>query len=75
MLCACEFVSDLAFRTDKAAHVLHHSNDWQLDFLAKSDLLSHILQGHFLERETERERERERERAPKQERRGREIDR
>lgn len=54
----CESVSDLAFRTDEAAHVLHHSDDRQLDLLTKPDLLSHILQRHLLNRQRDRERER-----------------
>lgn len=49
--CVCVSVSDLAFRTDKAAHVLHHSDNRELDLLTKSDLLSHILQWHLLQRE------------------------
>lgn len=46
--CVCE--SDLAFRADKAAHVLHHPDDRQLNLLTESDLLSHVLQRHLLDR-------------------------
>lgn len=44
----CE--SDLAFRADKAAHVLHHPDDRHLNLLTESDLLSHVLQRYLLDR-------------------------
>lgn len=58
----CASVSDLAWRTNEATHVLHHSDDWQLDLLTEPDLLPHILQSYLLEREKERGRKRRSER-------------
>lgn len=58
----CASVSDLAWRTNEATHVLHHSDDWQLDLLTEPDLLPHVLQSYLLEREKERGRKRRSER-------------
>lgn len=60
-MCTRASVSDLAFRTDKATHVLHHSDDRQLNLLAEPDLLSHVLQRHLLKREKRKQRERQKE--------------
>lgn len=54
-VCVCVLVSDLAFRTDKTTHILHHPDNWQFDLLAKSDLLPHVLQRHLLQRAREGE--------------------
>lgn len=64
-----KYASDLAFRTDEATHVLHHSDDWKLDFLTESDLFSHVLQRHLLERERESEKQKDGKRLAKQEKR------
>lgn len=54
-MCVCASVSDLARWTNKAAHVLHHADDRQLDLLTEADLLTHVLQRYLLEREKETE--------------------
>lgn len=63
-------VNDLACRTNEATHILHHADDWQLDLLTEPDLLSHILQRHFLQRDRvrwkEKAKEREQEKGPKE---------
>lgn len=69
-VCMCASVSDLARWTNKAAHVLHHTDDRQLDLLTEPDLLPHVLQWYLLEREKETEIGRQKRKRAKKERKG-----